>query len=321
MSSLVIELQTDAINPSVSILNLLRKALVVAKKLEIKDFEDWIELELNGYTDSQSIPQYRYVPAQLRGWNPFHGWQPVIAGDDETLEFHNKLCNSPIGQPISQLVALTQNADNHSTLCMYLSPEIESFLVASLGGRTPVKLRIGSASIKGIIEAVQDIILRWALKLEKDGIIGEGMTFSEQEKAIASSYSYYNIFIENLGNKSMSSIQNNDFRGASIGGGVAGRDYTGDVIHNHAAQQNLAEAAAEIQQLLKQLEQSYPTETLTQKAVVAEEAITRIENNPSLKERVIGALKSAGKEAFKEAVDHPLVNVLMAGIEGWQEGK
>jgi len=42
MSSLVIELQADAINSSVSILNLLRKALVVAKKLGIKDFEDWI---------------------------------------------------------------------------------------------------------------------------------------------------------------------------------------------------------------------------------------------------------------------------------------
>ena len=320
MSSLVIELQTDAINPSVSILNLLRKALVVAKKLGIKDFEDWIELELNGYTDTQSIPLYRFVQAQLRGLNPFHGWQPVIAGDDETLEFHNKLCNSPIGQPISQLVYLTQNTDSHSTLCMYLSPKTEASLVANLGGRTPVKLSISSASIKGIIEAVQDIILRWALKLEKDRIIGEGMIFSEQEKTIASRYSYYNIFIENLGNKSMSNIQNNNFHGASIGGGVAGRDYTGDVIHNHAVQQNLAEAAAEIQQLLKQLEQSYPTETLTQKAVVAEEAIKLIENNPSLKERVIGALKSAGKEAFKEAVDHPLVNVLMAGIEGWQEG-
>lgn len=320
MSSLVFELQRDALAPSVSVLNLLRKALVVANKIEIKDFEDWIELELKGYTDSQSIPQYRYVQAQLRGLNPFHGWQPVIAGDDETLEFHNKLCNSPICQPISELVALAQNTDNNSNICIYLSPEIESLLVASLGGRTSVQLRVGSVSVKGIIEAVQDIILRWALKLEKDGIIGEGMTFSKQEKAIASSHNYYNIFTENLGEKSMSNIQNNDFRAANIGGGVAGRDYTGDVIHNHAAQQNLAEAAREIQQLLKQLEQSYPTDTLTQKAVVAEEAIKRIENNPTLKERVIGALKSAGKEAFKEAVAHPLVNVLMAGIEGWEEG-
>ena len=41
-----------------------------------------------------------------------------------------------------------------------------------------------------------------------------------------------------------------------------------------------------------------------------------IRNNPTLKARVIGALKSGGKEAFKEAVDNPLVNVLIAIIEG-----
>lgn len=113
--------------------------------------------------------------------------------------------------------------------------------------------------------------------------------------------------------------QNNDFRNAALGGGVAGRDYTGDVIHNHATQQNLAEAAVEIQQLLQQLEQIYPTTTFPEKAVVAERAIERIENNSNLKAKVIRALKAAGKEAFKEAVDHPLINVLMAAIEGWQE--
>lgn len=319
MSSLIIELKANAINSSVSILDLLRQALVVATKLEIKDFEDWIELELNGYTDNQSIPEYRYIQAQLKGLNPYHGWQPVIAGDDETLKFHKELCNHPIGERISKLVNLVQNTGS-SNLCIKLSPKIESLLVASLGGRTPVQLCISSASIKGIIEAVQDIILRWALKLEEDEILGEGMSFSKQEKDIASSHNYYNIFVKYLGYKSMSNTQNNDFSGAFIGGGVAGRDYIGDVIHNHAAQQNLAEAAAEIQQLLKHLEQNYPTDTFTQKAVVVEEAIKRIENNLTLKERVIGALKFAGKEAFKEAVDHPLVNVLMAGIEGWQEG-
>lgn len=250
--------------------------------------------------------------------NPYHGWQPVIAGDDETLEFHKELCNHPVGEPIRKLVNLVQNPNN-SNLCIKLSPGIESLLVASLEVRTSVQLHISSVSIKGIIETVQDIILHWALKLEEDRILGQGMSFSKQEKGLASTHNYYDIFVQYLGYKSMSNTQNNDFRGASIAGGVAGRDYTGNVINNYAAQQNLAEAAAEIQQLLKQLEQSYPTNTLTQKAFVAEEAIKHIENNPTFKERVIGSLNYAGKEAFKEAIDHPLVNILMAGIEGWQQ--
>lgn len=320
MDSLVLEIQRDALDPSVSVLVLLRKALVVTKKLGVQEFQNWIDLELGGYTEKESIPNYRYVQGQLKGWNPYHGWQPVIAGDVETLEFHEELCHYPVGQPISELIDLVQNRDSRSMLHARLSGELEAFLVVNLGGRTKVQLRISSAGITGILEAVRDAILRWALKLEEDGILGEGMTFSQQEKAVATNHSYQ-IFIENIvGEKAMSNIQKNDFRSASIGGGIAGRDYTGDVIHNNAVRQNLAEAAAEIQQLLKQLEQSYPTETLTEKAIVAEEAIKRIEANTTLKERMLGALKSVGVETFKEAVDHPLVNILMAGIEGWQEG-
>ena len=88
---------------------------------------------------------------------------------------------------------------------------------------------------------------------------------------------------------------------------------------NEAQQRNLANAAAEIQQLLKQLEETNPTTTETEKIIVAAKAADEIRNNPTLKARVIGALKSGGKEAFKEAVDNPLVNILIAIIEGWQE--
>ncbi len=319
MDSLVLEIQRDALDPSVSVLTLLRKALVVARKLGLQEFQNWIELELGGYIEKESLPSYRYVQGQLKGWNPYHGWQPVIAGDAETIEFHEELCDYPVGQPISELIDLVKNRDNRSMLHARLPGELEAFLVASLGGRTKVQLRISSAGIAGILEAVRDAILRWALKLEEDGILGEGMTFSQQEKSVATNPNYQ-VFIENIvGEKAMSNIQNNDFRSASIGGGIAGRDYTGDVIHNNAVKQNLAEAAAEIQQLLKQLEQSYPTKTFTEKAVVAEEAIKRIEANPTFKERVVGVLKSVSVETFKEAVDHPLVNILMAGIEGWQQ--
>jgi hypothetical protein len=112
--------------------------------------------------------------------------------------------------------------------------------------------------------------------------------------------------------------QNNDFRDATIGGGVAARDYSGDVTNHYAQSQTLAEAAAEIQKLLEQLEQTYPTNDFAEKAVVAGKALEQIEANPKLKSKIVGALTGAGKEALKEAVDHPVMNILMAGIEGWQ---
>ena len=122
---------------------------------------------------------------------------------------------------------------------------------------------------------------------------------------------------------SMSESPKYDQRGAQFAGGFAETvqgDQIGGNIHNYAAQQNLTEAAAEIQQLLEQLSQTYPTNTRSEQMVVVDEAIKRIEGDPTLKERVIGAIKSGGIEAFKEAINHPLVNILVAFLQGWQTG-
>jgi hypothetical protein len=112
-----------------------------------------------------------------------------------------------------------------------------------------------------------------------------------------------------------------NFNNAKFGGGFAGTGGTqlGGTFYDYSSNQNLTEAAAQIQQLLKQLEATNPTTTNFEKTMVVAKAVDEIEKNPTLKARVIGALKSGGKEALKEAVDHPLVNILMASIEGWQE--
>ena len=94
----------------------------------------------------------------------------------------------------------------------------------------------------------------------------------------------------------------------------------GGTIHNYAPEQkqNLAEAAAEIQKLLEQLTQTYPTETSVQQEVVVQEVKKQINNNPSLKERIVNVIKAMGVEALKEAIDHPLANVLVAGVQEWK---
>jgi len=78
MSSIVIELQQDAIDKKGSVTDLLRKSFIVAKKLRIADFEEWVTHELNGYEDSKDIPDYRQITGSVKAWNPYHGWQPVF---------------------------------------------------------------------------------------------------------------------------------------------------------------------------------------------------------------------------------------------------
>jgi len=103
--------------------------------------------------------------------------------------------------------------------------------------------------------------------------------------------------------------------------GVVKGNMIGTQTNYASEKQDLAAAAAEIQQLLEQLSQTYPTTTLPEKMTVATKAVEEIESKPKLKSRVVGALKAAGTEALKEAIDHPVVSVLVAAIEGWTEAE
>ena len=85
MSSLVQDLQREALNSSVPVSDLLRKASIVARKLHIRDFEGWIMLELKGYSEQDEVPGYRIISGQMRVWNPYRGHQPLIVSQSGTL--------------------------------------------------------------------------------------------------------------------------------------------------------------------------------------------------------------------------------------------
>ncbi|WP_293260528.1 hypothetical protein [Microcoleus sp. PH2017_21_RUC_O_A] len=74
----------------------------------------------------------------------------------------------------------------------------------------------------------------------------------------------------------------------------------------------LAEAAAEIQKLLKQLEIDNPTATKDEKIAYVNDA-----TNPNIKKRAIAALKAGGETAIEEFLANPYVNVGKAIIKGW----
>ncbi|WP_225895523.1 formylglycine-generating enzyme family protein [Dendronalium phyllosphericum] len=118
-------------------------------------------------------------------------------------------------------------------------------------------------------------------------------------------------------------LQNAQFAGGLVNADTVNAGQIGGNITNYNTEerQNLAQAAAEIQQLLNQLSHSYPTATTSEKMSVVARAVDEIESNPTLKARVIGALKAGGTEAFKDLIDHPLVNILLASIDEWQEAE
>ena len=80
--------------------------------------------------------------------------------------------------------------------------------------RVPLEptLLVSDAQIHGILEAVRNEILNWALDLEIKGILGDGMSFSKEEKEVASQVTYQ--VTNNIGSMKNSQLQQ-DSAGAS----------------------------------------------------------------------------------------------------------
>ena len=186
MEPLVLQLQAECLDSRVSILEVLRKALVVARKLSLTDAQVWIEKELNGYTSGDQAPPHRVLTGQIRTWNPYQGiWMPTVFGDSGEATY---LSQCFVAQPVGELEDLLKQG--RATLQFPFDPETQLNLMKRLNLPLQTTRHITSASVSGILHAVRNMVLEWSLQLEKDGILGEGLVFSAKEKETAAQANY-----------------------------------------------------------------------------------------------------------------------------------
>jgi hypothetical protein len=152
MNSLVLELQGEALDPSSSVLNLLRKASLIAYKLDVQELLEWVNFELKGYTRYSQVPKYRFVDGNLLVHNPVRGWIPVILYDAESAD---TLLKRPAHQPISQLIDLV-DLPKTGQLLLQFPKKLELDLIQQVGWVSSVVLAITTSQIKVILEAVKE---------------------------------------------------------------------------------------------------------------------------------------------------------------------
>lgn len=197
MSALVHELVDMASRPGVSTADLLRRALVAARRLGAPELVDWVNSELSGYRSGE-VPDYRRVQGRLMAEHPRHGAVPFFAPTETTElleDFH-------IRQSIPELIHLQSSGNDY---IVHFPTDIERSLMQRMRASTGVALRPGlrfsSVQLEGVVETVRSRILDWALDLEGRGVLGEGMTFTLLEKQKVQEQHYH------FGNVSGSQIQ------------------------------------------------------------------------------------------------------------------
>ena len=178
---IVIELQRLASDGKYPVDELLRKALIVATKLDIQDFRNWITSELHGYSSRNEIPGYRKAQASLHVFNDVLGRLVPYYLPEELEE---SLTQHSLKQPLASLVELVSS---DSATFEYQMPLTVRNILLQRQGEFPMEpvMRMSRIYVIKAIDAVRNTILEWSLRLEQQGILGKGMRFSSEEKAIA----------------------------------------------------------------------------------------------------------------------------------------
>jgi hypothetical protein len=193
---LILKLQAEAANPDASVTNLLRIAKIATTKLNLPDALVWIDRELNGYMDlkAEDLPPYRRLMGIPQGYNPVHGWQSIQFPDTKTANIYSEAF---IGWALGAIEKAV-GEQSGGTYAFPYSPEEKIAIQQSLNFRVDVRISIHRSQLWNIVEQVRNLILNWALELEKAGVLGEDMHFSDQEKGDAKPVTQQ-FFIQSVG--------------------------------------------------------------------------------------------------------------------------
>jgi hypothetical protein len=188
MTTIVEQLQADAINPDIAASTLLRKTKLVAAKLKLPSVEAWVEQELNGY--DEEVPDYRILGGQPRAYNPVRGWIP-LGGDARIMSMISK---AYVRDPISGI----ENVATHKgkgSLFWHFGPEQVEMPNKMAGVQWPqMGLELSKGQMVSIVDRVRGLVLDWAIMLERQGILGSEIGFNEHDKKLARETNvYYNI--------------------------------------------------------------------------------------------------------------------------------
>ena len=214
MTSIILELQELAANPNSDVEELLNKTYMVARKLKISKLINWCQNELSGY-QTDDMPDYRKFYGQLKVLHPYTGQYIPFHVPDETKQLLTLIEFEPSIGVIRNLLLNNTNGFFEKTI----PNEVRTWLIEAQETAIPFEPKIifHKSDLMNIQSKIRNMVLDWALTLEEEGILGEGIQFSKTEKELAMTNQFN---IQNMqgfvGNISGGNIQQNIHDGIHI---------------------------------------------------------------------------------------------------------
>lgn len=172
--TLLREIQLAATDSNIDIPTVLRKAKILAARLQSSEFEDWVNRELNGCSDASDLPPYRIIgaPAQAHLRDAFRDWNgaPVMASLlPEKLRWRAEICR--LTQPIASIGAMIDQQPKSGQYRIQWPQE----MAVTYGAKGYNRFEclgawqiISVNSLVGVVDTVRNRILEFALKIEAE---------------------------------------------------------------------------------------------------------------------------------------------------------
>lgn len=186
--ALVLELRQLAFDRNADIQDLLQKAYFTASYLNLDEFRDWANRELNGYEDNQNLPDYRQ-PVCLFGFLSPYGQLCQVSyahlGEDEIFaQLEQIVTRSRVVFPVSLVLDYVGRTDEYID---FLLPTMAQMWIRKMHPHAqgqPVQ-RVTRVMLRPILDAIRQTVLKWTIDLQKAGILGENENFNPNEQATA----------------------------------------------------------------------------------------------------------------------------------------
>lgn len=160
---------------------MLRKCKVLASRLRNDTLKKWVDAELNGYEDDESLPTYRVFQTvmTMTVHNPMQGTMTIPVPKSAVIDVLGEdvaewISQARISQGIAEIAAISAGK---GTPGFPWPPEMTMLVGQKITKWHPVKAQTVASTerLKGILDTVRNRVLDMALDLEEeDPTLGEG---------------------------------------------------------------------------------------------------------------------------------------------------
>ena len=154
----------------------------MSRVLRLTSFTEWLKHEIDGYPEQVDIPVYRLAQdTTLIAWMPGNGWAQVPVEDEDKARIYE----GAITGGIEELETTIKEHRKSGGINVPITEEEEAEFQKATNMYTRLQMSIPVSNHERILAATRESVALWTADMLEHNVVGQGLNFSDTEKATA----------------------------------------------------------------------------------------------------------------------------------------